>query len=122
MAILGLALALLLSMIAAARSRLLRSQDDWRRAHHVANAVEFYLLAGPDEPKPPELFPDPGSNGWDASCGSPEELPAGELDELSQNPPPGCTFVLRRLPITVTYHGEEMYRMTMEKIISEEGK
>ena len=53
-----------MGVIAGARSTLLRAEQRWARQHLLAQAAEFYLLAGKDGSFPSGLLPD----GFSASC------------------------------------------------------
>lgn len=58
------AISALLSVLGTARARLLRAERGWARAHLLASAVEFHLLAGDTERLPPDVLPE----GFYAEC------------------------------------------------------
>ena len=53
-----------MGVIAGARSTLLRAEQRWARQHLLAQAAEFYLLAGKNGALPQGVLPD----GFSASC------------------------------------------------------
>ena len=62
--ILTLAVVSTMGVVAGARSTLLRAEQRWARQHLLAQAAEFYLLAGQDGIFPSGLLPD----GFSAGC------------------------------------------------------
>ncbi len=111
-AILGIALALALQVIGAARARLLRAERRWARQHNLDQAVEFYLLAGPDAALPTDLLPE----GFSASC-TVEPVPLDELPEfVASEQYQGWT--LARYRITLVWRGSaSVQQQVVEKVI-----
>ncbi len=76
-AILGVCLGAVLSLVGTARERVMRAERRWARQHNLSNAVEHYLLSGAKAAAPLDLLPP----GFSASCrleaveGLPEGLP-----------------------------------------------
>ncbi len=62
--ILGLSLVLLLNLLGAARSRVLRAERRWAREHLLTQAIEFFLVSGADSQLPGDLLP----SGFTATC------------------------------------------------------
>ena len=62
--ILAMAVVSTMGVVAGARSTLLRAEQRWARQHLLAQAAEFYLLAGKNAVFPEGLLPD----GFTASC------------------------------------------------------
>jgi prepilin-type N-terminal cleavage/methylation domain-containing protein len=90
--ILAMSVAFTMSLIAGARSQVLRSEKRWGRAHVLAQAAEYYLLAGPKASDEPEaLLPE----GFSMSC---ELLEVTDIPEEAQEPIQGWLlgeFVIR---------------------------
>ena len=63
-ALLAAGLAMTLGLVAAARERTLRAERSWARQHLLAQAVEFYLLAGPKASPPQDLL----TEGYSVRC------------------------------------------------------
>ena len=57
MAILALAVVTLLSYSVQASNRMRKAYKRWNEEHMLAQAVEYYLLAGPKDDIPQEFFP-----------------------------------------------------------------
>ncbi len=62
--ILALAVVSTMGVVGGARSTLLRAEQRWARQHLLAQAAEFYLLAGAEADFPGDLLPD----GFSAAC------------------------------------------------------
>jgi len=62
--ILTISVAMVMGIMGAARARILRAERRWGREHLLAQATEFYLLAGKDEDMPSSLLPE----GFSAGC------------------------------------------------------
>ncbi len=63
--ILALSVAFTMSIVATARSQVLRAERRWGRAHLLAQAAEYHLLAGARAKQPPDgLLPE----GYRTSC------------------------------------------------------
>lgn len=90
--ILGISLAMVMSIIGAARSRVIRAERRWGRQHLLDQATEYYLLAGPDAALPEVLLP----RNYTASC---TLEPVQNLPEHALEPLNG--YVLARYTITV---------------------
>ena len=111
-AIFGLSLGLILSIVSNARSRLLRAERSWAREHLFAQAAEFYLLAGPDADVPAGLLP----LNFSCACTleAAEDLPEGGTDPLEG-------WVLGRFHISVTGRsGEGLEERVVEKMMRAE--
>lgn len=111
-AILGLGLAMLLSEIAGARTRILRAQRAWGRAHCQAQASELFLLAGPKAEAPARALPD----HFSMRC----ELTAVDdlADEVNQ---PVEGWVLGQFRISVFgLRGEEVSSTVIQKLVLQE--
>lgn len=63
-AILALAVSMSVSILGAARARILRAEKRWGRQHILAQAAELYLLGGPYAEMPDGLLPE----GFSADC------------------------------------------------------
>lgn len=110
-AILGVALAIALQIIGAARSRLLRAERRWARQHNLDQAVEFYLLAGPDAAPPAGLLPE----GFSTSC-TLEATPVEELPEFVSEQYLGWT--LARYRVTLVWRGSStVQEQVVEKVV-----
>jgi len=110
-AILGVGLALTFQSLGVSRARLLRAERRWARRHNLDQALEFYLLAGPDAKPPPGLLPE----GFRMSCtvepAPQDELPADAPDEIQG-------WTLAKLRVTVTWRdGTITGEQTVYKII-----
>lgn len=79
LAILGVSFATLVTILSASRERVMRAERRWGRQHNLGNAVEFYLLCGPDASPPRDLLPP----GFSSTCRI-EEL--DDLPEHAQDP------------------------------------
>jgi len=109
--ILGVSLTMILGILGTARARILRAESRWGREHHLTQAAEFFLLAGPDGEMPPDLFPQ----GFAAAC---QVVVAEELPVDGDQPINGWT--LGRYDITVTGpDGETIGERRIEKLIDE---
>ena len=109
--VLGVSLTMILGILATARARILRAEQRWGREHHLAQATEFFLLAGPDAPTPAGLFPE----GFSAACtvADAENLPQ-DGDEAISN------WKLGRYHITVTGPGSEpLGEQDVEKLVDQ---
>ncbi len=65
LAILTMGLMIALSQTANSTSRSIRAEVRWHEQHMLAQAAEFYLLAGPNEALPRSIF---NYDGYRASC------------------------------------------------------
>lgn len=92
-ALLGIALAAIVTMVSQSHSRFMRAEQGWARQHNLTNATEWHLLAGPDAPLPDDLLP----RGFTAEC----TLEAvQDLPEMAANPVNG--WFPARYTVTVT--------------------
>jgi len=57
LAVLLLALSAVFTTVATSQQRMIRAERKWKKEHLLTQAAEFYLLAPPDAPIPPALFP-----------------------------------------------------------------
>jgi len=111
MAILGVAIGMILSILGGSRSRILRAERNWARQHLVAQAAEWYLLTGPDAALPDGLLP----KNFSAKC----RLFQVELPEEAQEPMDG--WVLGRYEITIYgLSREDVASITVEKLVRQE--
>lgn len=62
--ILAMSVASAVGVIGTARANMLREERRWEREHAMGNAMEFFLLAGPENTLPPEALPE----GYAAEC------------------------------------------------------
>jgi len=110
-AILGVALALALQIVGAARSRLLRAERRWARQHNLDQAVEFYLLAGPDAAPPAGMLPE----GFSTSC-TLDATPIEELPDFVSEQYQG--WILARYRITLIWRGSStVQEQIVEKVV-----
>jgi len=80
MAILALAVVGILSYSVQASNRMAKADLKWQKEHMLSQAVEFYLLSGPNESITDEFFPYPD---YSAVCEVTEpELPDEVEDEI----------------------------------------
>ena len=72
-AILSIAFIMALQMATGAADRTAKALRKWQRSHMLANATEYFLLAGPDDTIPQEFFP---YSGFSAECAEePPDIP-----------------------------------------------
>jgi prepilin-type N-terminal cleavage/methylation domain-containing protein len=112
LAILGLSLAMVFSILATARKRVMRAESRWAIQHNVNNACEFFLLAGPEESLPADLLPP----GFDAQCSVSrvEDLPEDTPDTMQG-------WALAGYEISVSNaNGEQVGRQHVEKLVVDE--
>lgn len=62
--ILALSVVATIGIIGTARGNMLRDQRRWIRSHAFSNVVEYYLLAGVENPLPADMLPP----GYTATC------------------------------------------------------
>lgn len=105
------ALATLLSMLGSARTRVIRAQRNWARAHLATSATEFFLLAGENETLPRGVLPE----GFQAVCGREDiaDLPEEAEEEIN-----GWRMVLYRI-IVSDPNGREVAEQTVRKLFAE---
>jgi prepilin-type N-terminal cleavage/methylation domain-containing protein len=79
-AILSLVIAAAMEMSAAAARRSGKALASWKRRHMLQQAVEYYLIEGPEADIPDEFFP---YDGYHSEClvETPERLPEWALPE-----------------------------------------
>lgn len=109
--VLGLSLVMIMSILGAARGRVIRAERRWAREHLVTQATEFFLLAGPDAAVPRGIFPE----GVTADCA------VEDVDDLPDEARlPIGNMMLRTYRITVYgTAGEPLGERTVEKIVYE---
>ena len=112
MAVLALGLLAGLSLQGSAMRRTQRAMADWEQQHLLAQAAEFYLLAGPKAEIPATLFDAPG---WQAQC---RAAPATNL-------PPGVAaqaggWQLTELTISLSENGVPVRSLRLEKWIPQD--
>lgn len=78
-ALLGIALASIVTMVSQSRARFMRAEQEWAREHNLTNAMEWHLLAGPDAALPDGLLP----RGFSSEC---VLTPVEDLPEMAANP------------------------------------
>ena len=111
-AILGVSVALILSILAGARARILRAERNWARQHLLAQAAEWYLLAGVTNEPPSGLLPP----GFAARA---ELVRITDLPVEAQDPLDG--WVLGRFMIQLTGRaGEELGELPIDKLVRED--
>jgi len=110
-AVLGIALIMLLSLIGAARARLIRAEERWARQHLLDTATEFFLLAGPEEDLPSHLLPD----GFAAEC---TVSVAGDLPDHAVDPYGG--WALATYHIVLYRDGAVAVEQRVDKVVREE--
>jgi len=111
-AILGVSVALILSILAGARSRILRAERNWARQHLMAQAAEWYLLAGVTVAPPNGLMPP----GFAARA---ELVRVTDLPVEAQDPLDG--WVLGRFIIHLTGRsGENLGDLPIDKLVRED--
>ena len=92
-ALLGIALASIVTMVSQSHARFMRAEQEWAREHSLTNAMEWYLLAGPDAAPPDALLPQ----GFSTEC---VLAPAENLPEMAANPVNG--WIPAVFSVTVT--------------------
>ena len=111
-AILGVSVAMIVSILAGARSRLMRAERDWARQHLMSQAAEWYLLAGVMTAPPAGLLP-PGFSAQ-ARLERVEELPEEVREPLDG-------WVLGRYVIGLTGRsGESLGELPIDKLVRED--
>lgn len=78
-ALLGVAMASIVTMVSQSRSRFMRAEQRWAREHNLTNATEWYLLAGADAAQPLEFLPP----GFSATC---ERRAVEDFPEMAADP------------------------------------
>lgn len=112
LAVLTMGLVSILALTSAASNRVGKAASKWNDAHRLAQASEFFLLAGPRGRLDSEIFPYDDSR---AEClvETPENLPA-EVPELLGK------WKLVKLKISLFDSSGERDSVSVEKILSEE--
>ncbi|MDD3118740.1 MAG: hypothetical protein PHQ27_06150 [Victivallales bacterium] len=101
------------SLLASARQRTLRAEASWREQHLMAQAMEYFLLAGADNGIPEEFFPYPDYS-VDAATASPQGLPPEVADSQ-----PG--WRLETLTVMLhDNHGNVVRQLSVDRIVREE--
>lgn len=80
--ILAMSVVFTMSIVGTARGQVLRAERRWARAHNLAQAAEYYLLAGPDaKAVPSDLLPQ----GYSMVCELREvtDLPEEALEPIN---------------------------------------
>lgn len=111
-AIMGISLVIILTILGNTRAQLLRAEERWAREHLLTQATEFYLLAGPEETLPPELLPE----GFSADC---ELEEARELPENAIQPIGNTILKVYRVQLYGTAD-ELLGERTVEKLINKD--
>jgi hypothetical protein len=112
LAILAMGLIGILSLTASASNRTAKALKKWETAHRLAQGAEFFLLAGPKENIPDEVFPYKDSS-ISCSVESPSGLPA-EVQDKNGN------WKLVSLKITLSSEGNIEDSVSVEKMLKEE--
>ena len=111
-AILGVSLALVLSIFGGARSRILRAERTWARQHLLTQATEIFLLAGPNAEIVDGLFP----RNFSARC---TLQPVTDLPAYAQEVDTG--WILGEYHISlIGGQGEIIDELKVEKMILED--
>ena len=110
--ILGLAVSMTLGIIGAARSRVLRAERRWAKAHLSSQAAELFLLGGPNAEPPPNLLPD----GYDAVC---ELVTVEDLHVDAQEPIHGWLLGEFRIQV-LTPSGNSLSEVRVESVVRED--
>lgn len=110
--ILALAVVSTMGVVAGARSTLYRAEQRWARQHLLAQAVEFYLLAGQHGDFPSGLLPD----GFSASC---ELYEVEDIHEDALDPINGWQLCEYYIFIT-DEAGVRIAETTVRKVLKEE--
>lgn len=92
-ALLGVSLASIVTMVSQTQSRVMKAEQRWAREHNLTNAAEWHLLAGADAPMPTEVLPA----GFSADC---RKEAVVDLPEMAANPVDG--WFPARYTVTVT--------------------
>lgn len=111
-AILAFGVSAALSLLMAATTRIELASARRNRRHMLAQAAEYYLLAGPKNAIPEEFFPFPG---WRVECvmEEPEDLPEGVEPQFG-------LWRLARFRIKLHDEtGTEVDELVVEKIVKE---
>ena len=113
--VLSMAVAMVVAILGAARARILRAERAWGREHLLANASEFFLLAGKDGSLPEDVLPE----GYSARC---ELSPAEDLPESAQEGIQGWAgWRLGRFVVSVTdSSGRTLGERLVEKVVRED--
>ena len=110
LAILTMGLMVSLNITANSASRSTRSDQRWRHQHMLAQAAEFYLLAGPQAPLPESVVP---YDGYTVAC----EVVEPELGD-QDTPAEIGNWRLACLKITLTdSRGKVVETLNIEKIL-----
>lgn len=111
--ILGMSVAFTMGILATSRSQILRAERRWGRGHLLAQAAEYYLLAGHRAPPPPpDLLPE----GFAASC---ELVEAFDLPEEALEPIQGWRLGEFRIRVTDP-NGHAIGEVRVRKVVLEE--
>ncbi len=111
-AILGVSLAMVISIVGGARTRILRAERSWGRQHLLTQGVEMYLLGGPKATVPQGLLPP--SFALQCELTQVDDLPAQAMDAQDG-------WVLGRYHISlIGRDGTVIDEATVEKLVREE--
>jgi len=111
-AILGMSLAVTLTVIGSARARVMRAERRWARQHVLSNAAELFLLEGPDANVLSGLLPP----GFSANC---ETEDVDDLPDHAAETVDGWKLVRFRVGVR-NAGGQLVGEQTVEKLIVEE--
>jgi hypothetical protein len=110
--ILAMAVAATAGIVGNARGTLLRARRRWQEQHLLTQAVEFYLLGGPNAPAIPNILPD----GYSATC---TVYPVEDLEESALEPIGG--WILCEYAITlIGPDGNAIASTNVRKVLKEE--
>lgn len=113
-AILAVAVALIISLLAAARDRLLRAERKWAQQHLLAQGAEYFLLAGPQAQPPDWLLTD----GYAARCELRKAEPAAAADKTAE-PVSGWTLGTYHIQL-LDRGGQVLDEIDIKKLTREE--
>ena len=112
LAILAMGLIGILSLTSSASNRTAKALKKWESSHRLAQGAEFFLLAGPRENIPDEIFPYK-----DSSIACAVESPVGLPSEVQDK---NGNWKLVSLKITLTSDGTVEDSVNVEKMLKEE--
>lgn len=109
-AILALGLVAALSLSSSSSRRIEKSFNAWKSQHMLAQAAEYFLLAGDDKHIPSEIFP---YNGVSASCFVSEVKEEDSTVKLQED------WSLKTFDIKISENGKIISEISVNKIIKE---
>lgn len=112
-ALLGVSLATVVTVVSQARSRVMRAERRWAGEHLLTNATEWVLLAGEDAAFPDEALPP----GFNVSC---VKRPLEDLPTMAAEPR-GNWFPYRYTVRVSNANGESVGNRSVIKVLPYDG-